>query len=139
MKPSRELPRCAAILAINLLFLMVWGFTGLGKIVQGKPAWFGDKFGNTILARFPGLDGTFWLLAIGETTAFLLAVAALARAEFLRAGEPFLLRFMLAWSLFIFVQLGFGQWLTNEFNATFQLFTYFAGTLLCLRYVESKT
>jgi hypothetical protein len=45
---------------------------------------------------------------------------------------------MLTWSLFIFVLLGFGQWLTSEFNATAQLFAYFAGTLVCLHYVEAR-
>ena len=45
---------------------------------------------------------------------------------------------MLMWSLFIFVQLSFGQWLTSDFNATPQLFAYFTGTLLSLIYVENK-
>jgi uncharacterized protein GlcG (DUF336 family) len=42
---------------------------------------------------------------------------------------------MLVWSLFVFVQLGFGQWLTGEFNGTAQLFAYFGGTLVALHYV----
>ena len=138
MKISRDWPRRAALLAINLLFLMIWGFTGLGKLAQGKPAWFADKFGNTVLARFPGLDATFWLLALGETFAFALALLALARAEFLKSAEPVILRWMLVWSLFIFIQLGFGQWLTSDFNSTVQLFTYFAGVLLCLQFTEGK-
>lgn len=134
----RDWPHCAALLAINLLFLMVWGFTGLGKLIQGKPVWFADKFGATFLAKFPGLDATFWLLAIGEVAAFALAAVSLARGEFLRDRPPLWMRWMLAWSLFVFVQLGFGQWLTNEFNATAQLFAYFAGTLVCLHYVSAS-
>jgi hypothetical protein len=37
--------------------------------------------------------------------------------------------------LFVFVQLGFGQWLTAEYNGTHQLFMYFCGTLLALDFV----
>jgi hypothetical protein len=127
-----------ALLAINLLFLMVWGFTGIGKVIAGIPPWFGDKFGATFLAKFPGLSATFWILALSECLAFLLAVFALFTGEFLGRRAPRMLQLMLVWSLFIFVQLGFGQWLTAEFNATAQLFAYFAGTLVCLHYVEAK-
>ena len=127
--------RIAALLAINLLFLMVWGFTGIGKLIDGPPAWFPEKFGATILAKFPGLTATFWLLAIGEVLAFGLAAAALVRGEFLGKRPPALLAAMLVWSLFLFVQLGLGQWLTAEFNGTQQLFMCFCGTLIALGFV----
>jgi len=127
--------RAATLLAINLLFLMVWGFTGLGKVIDGPPAWFPEKFGATMLAKFPGLTATFWLLALGEVLAFALAGAALVRREFLGKHPPALLAAMLVWSLFLFVQLGLGQWLTAEFNATQQLFMYFCGTLIALGFV----
>lgn len=128
--------RAAALLAINLLFLMVWGFTGVGKVIDGPPAWFPEKFGTTILAKFPGLTATFWLLAIGEVLAFGLAAASLVRGEFLGKRPPMLLAAMLVWSLFLFVQLGLGQWLTSDFNATQQLFMYFCGTLIALGFVS---
>jgi hypothetical protein len=118
---------------------MVWGFTGLGKLLQGKPDWFYDKFGQTILAKFPGLTASFWLLAGAETLAFLLALAAVGRGEFLEKRVPHILKSMLVFSLFVFVLLGFGQWLTNEYNGTAQLFAYFAGTLICLHFVSSRT
>ena len=127
--------RIAALLAINLLFLMVWGFTGIGKLIEGPPVWFPEKFGATVLAKFPGLTATFWLLAIGEVLAFGLAAAALVRGEFLGKRPPVLLAAMLVWSLFLFVQLGLGQWLTAEFNGTQQLFMYFCGTLIALGFV----
>jgi hypothetical protein len=133
-----DFSRRGALLAINLLFLMVWGFTGLSKVSQGKPPWFADKFGQTILASFPGLTLSFWLLAAAEVLAFVLATVALVRVDFLEKREPRTLTLMLVWSLFVFVQLGFGQWLTNEFNGTAQLFAYFAGTLVCLHYVSSR-
>lgn len=124
------------LLAINLLFLMVWGFTGIGKIVSGYPAWFPDVFGKTILAKLPGLQASYWMLAAAETAAFALALVALLRLEFLGRKEPLFLQGSLVLGLFNFVMLGLGKWLTDEFNGTFQLFTYFAGTLLALRTVR---
>jgi hypothetical protein len=44
---------------------------------------------------------------------------------------------MLVWSLFVFIQLGFGQWLTAEYNGAFQIFTYFGVTLIALQFVAS--
>ncbi len=128
-----------ALLAINLLFLIVWAFTGVGKIISGPPVWFPEKFGGTFFAKFPGLTATFWVLAVSELFAFVLAALALITGEFLGRRPPRLLQWMLVWSLFIFLQLSFGQWLTSDFNATAQLFAYFAGTLVCLIYVESKS
>src|SRR5262245_26437200 len=102
------LQRIGALLAINLSFLMVWGFAGLDKLRNGVPPWFGDKFGATILARFPGLTASFWLLTVAELIAFALALIALLRGEFLSRCPPVWLTTMLVWSLFVFVQLGFG-------------------------------
>jgi hypothetical protein len=126
--------RSGPLLAINLLFLMVWGFAGIGKVMSGMPTWFPDKFGATFMAKFPGLAATFWMLAVAEVIGFGLALVALGRLEFLK--EPLWLARMLAWSLFVFVMLGFGQWLTNEFTGTFQQFCYFSGTLVALFWVQ---
>ena len=133
--PWFRIIRAAALLAINLLFLSVWGFAAIGKLVNGVPSWFGDKFGKTFFATFPGLTATFWLLAVSELLAFGVGVIALLRAEFLERKTALCLSAMLAWSLFVFLQLGFGQWLTNEFNGAFQQFMYFTGTLLALQFV----
>src|SRR5687768_18283325 len=54
------LVRSLSLLAILLLFLTMWGFTGIAKLVNGFPAWFPEKFGNTLLGKFPGLQATFW-------------------------------------------------------------------------------
>ena len=127
--------RAGALLAINLLFLMVWGFAGIGKVADGMPSWFGDKFGRTLLASFPGLTGAFWWLTISEVFAFAFAGGALLRGEFLGRRPPLFLCALLVWSLFVFVQLGFGQWLTADYNGTHQLFMYFCGTLIALGFV----
>lgn len=130
-------PRQAAVLAINLLFIMLWGFAGIGKVINGVPPWFADKFGQTFFARFPGLAALFWLLTAAELLALGLALASLVRGEFLGRRPARYLTAMLVWSLFVFIQLGFGQWLTAEYNGAFQIFTYFGVTLIALQFVAS--
>jgi hypothetical protein len=103
--------------------------------MNGMPSWFPGKFGKTFLATFPGLTATFWLLTLSEFLALTLALIALVRFEFLERKPVMFLPAMLGWSLYVFVQLGFGQWLTNEFNGAFQQFMYFSGTLLALHFV----
>jgi hypothetical protein len=138
MKPNPPLlVRSAALLAINLLFLMVWGFASIDKLFHGVPSWFDGKFGKTFLATFPGLTATFWLLALSELLAFALAIVALVRIEFLRQRPAIFLCGTLVWSLFVFLQLGFGLWLAADFNGGFQQFMYFAGTLVALHFAQA--
>lgn len=129
--------RPAALFATNLLYLMVWGFAGLRKLREGMPAWFGEKFSPTFFGKFPGLSATFWMLTASELLALALAATALLRAEFLARRRPVFLSATLVWSLFVFLQLGFGQWLTFEYNGGFQQFMYFAGTLAALHFVSA--
>jgi hypothetical protein len=138
MNPNPPLlVRSAALLAINLLFLMVWGFAGIDKLLHGVPSWFDGKFGKTFLASFPGLTATFWLLAVSELLAFALAIAALVRIEFLRQRPAIFLSGTLVWSLFVFLQLGFGLWLTADYNGAFQQFMYFTGALVALHFTQA--
>ena len=130
--------RPATLLAINLLLLMIWGFAGLSKVRDGMPSWFDDKFGKTFFATFPGLPATFWILTISELVAFALTIVALVRIEFLRQRPPTFLAATAVWSLFVFLQLGFGQWLTGEFSGAFQQFMYFCGTLLAVQVIQAS-
>ena len=138
MASLASLLRPVTLLAINLLLLMIWGFASISKLREGMPAWFDGKFGKTFFATFPGLPATFWILAISELLAFALGIAALARIEFLRQRPPTFLMLTTAWSLFVFLQLGFGQWLTGEFNGAFQQFMYFCGTLVALQCIQAQ-
>jgi hypothetical protein len=128
--------RMGALFAVNLLFLMIWGFAAVGKVRNGMPSWFSSKFGETILARFPGLTLSFWLLTGAELLALLLGAIALLRGEFIGRCRPTWLSAMLTWSLFVFVGLAFGQWLISDFNGASQLFIYFGITLFTLHYVK---
>ena len=128
--------RPAVLLAINLLFLMIWGFAGGSKLLNGQPAWFAEKFGPTVLGRLPGVTASFWLVAGSELLAMGLALVALLRREFLKEGPAPWLTASLLMSLVVFLQLGFGLWLTKDFNGGFQQFVYFGVTLLALQQVQ---
>lgn len=134
----QQLARLGALLAIQLFFLMMWGFAGIGKVATGVPVWWPDKFGKTILATVPGLNATFWLLTILEVLAFALAAIALLSGEFLGRKPAKLTLTMLVLGLLIFAMLGFGQWLTSEYVGAQQIFTYFCGTLIALQFVLSS-
>ena len=126
--------RSGPLLAINIFFLLLWGFAGISKVLSGYPDWFPQKFGSTFMATFPGLKATYWTLAAAELAAFSLAVVALFRLEFLR--EPLWLSRMLAWSLFVFIMLAFGLWLTQDPVGGFQQFCYFSGATMMLFVVQ---
>ena len=126
-------------LAIQLLFLVVWSVGALSKVRSGVPSWFGEKFGNTFLAKLPGLVATFWILTLSELLAFGLVLVSLVRLEFLPGRGTLWLQTMLVWSLFVFVQLGLGQWITSEFNGAYMLFMYFCGVLLTLGHVRKSS
>jgi hypothetical protein len=127
--------RAGVLLAINLLFLMIWGFAGIGKLQSGLPDYFQEKFGATFMGKFPGVAASFWMLTVAELIGFALALVALLRRDFMK--DPLWLGRAIAWSLFVFLMLGFGQWLTNEFNGAFQQFCYFTGSLVALMFVKT--
>ena len=104
--------------------------------MEGPPGWFAEKFGSTFLGKFPGVQASFWMLAVLETLAFVAAGVALLRREFLGARPPLWLMGSLLLSLLIFLQLGFGLWLTKDFNGGFQQFVYFGLTLVAVRQVQ---
>jgi hypothetical protein len=82
------------------------------------------------------LTVSYYSLAIGETIAALLALVALVRLEFLPGRSTVWTQWMLVLSLLLFVQLGFGQRLVQEFNGAASLFFYYGATLLALAYVR---
>ena len=120
-------------LAILLVFAMVWGFAGVSKVAAPVPAWFVEKFQPTVLGQFPGAVASYWVLAAAELGVFALGVIALVRLEFLKPTPNGFGAWMLVGSLFVFGMLGFGLWLTRDFNGGFQQFLYFAGTLIGLQ------
>lgn len=120
------------------LLVICWGLPGVGKITSGGvPHWFGEQFGKTFLASFPGLAVSFYSIAVLEVLAAVAALASLLRGEFIRDVHPNFLFIAITLSLVLFVQLFFGKQLLNDFGGTRDLFMYFAGTLVMLIAVRS--
>lgn len=121
----------------SLLLLMVWGFPGIAKLLSGGvPKWFSEQFGKTILATFPGLPASYYLIAILESLAAIAALLSLLRAEFIRATSPAFLYLGISLSLLLFVQLNLGKQLVMDFAGIHDLYMYFAATLVMLAAVR---
>jgi hypothetical protein len=131
--------RSAALLSILLLFLSIWALAGPGKLASGGvPEWFAGKFGGTFLATCPGLWLSYYSIAVGETLAAVLALAALLRLEFLPGRPRCFTVLTIVLSLLLFVQLGFGQRLTGDAAGAASLVFYFGATLVALMFVRSE-
>lgn len=115
-------------LSITLLLGVTWIIPAYNKISGGGvPPWFGERFGGTILAQFPGLAASYWSIVVLEAIAALLVVASLATGEFLgKKGAP-LLKAAALLSILLFIQLGFGQRLSGDNDGAASLFVYTVG------------
>lgn len=134
-----KLAQSLVVLSITLLYAMTWSLAGFPKLFGGGvPPWFGETFGNTFLASFPGLWLSFYSIAVGEVIAALLAIGSLLRREFLEGRDRPLFIATLVVSLFLFLQLGFGKRLIADHEGAAQLFYYFIATLIPLSLVLER-
>lgn len=129
----------AVALSISLMFLIIFAFAGINKIGP-VPDWFNQSFGGTFLASFPGLSLSYYSIVAIELLIFVLLVVSILRREFLSGNfKPYLVSALLV-SLFLFVQLTFGQLLIQ--GDVPKIFIYFSGTLVALlsiRYFEKES
>ena len=131
------LTRSIVVASVAALLLFTWGLTGPGKLTAGGvPEWFSGQFGQTFLARFPGLAASYYSIALLETVGAILAAGALLRGEWLPGRSAFVLRLALAHSLLVFVQLGFGKRLVSDHDGAHDLFMYAAAALVMLLAVD---
>lgn len=130
--------RVIARTAICLLFIKTWGLSGWGKVFgAGTPEWFTERFTGSIFESFPGgVSGSYTVLGIIEFMGFLGFVAALVCGESLRGSKAPIMKVSLAWSLVVFLALGFGQKVTGDFDGAANSFAYFAGTLVALFWIQ---
>lgn len=130
----------ARVLAIQLLMLATFVLAAIAKWEPGTiPDGFIDQFGSTWLASLPGgLFLPYYTIAVTETLAAVLFIVSLVRMEFLKGRDKTFLKVGLVLALFIFVILGFGLRLTDQFSGAANLFFYFGATLLCLYIVERE-
>ncbi|MCW5937072.1 MAG: hypothetical protein KIT11_07190 [Fimbriimonadaceae bacterium] len=124
------LDRSAPLFLVALLLAVLWFQMILPKWTGGGvPPQFHEMFANTFLAQFPGTTVAFYMIAVMETVAFLLAALSLVRGEFLGQRSPVLLKWALAVSSLTFIKLGFGLRLVMDSQGGFQQYVYAVGAL----------
>jgi hypothetical protein len=135
---STHLTRPVVLASIALLLGMTWTISALGKLLAGGvPEWFIKTFEPTFLKSLPGLTISFYSIALLEAVAALFTVGSLITGEFLRKGPPTLLKLGLYMSLLLFIQLGFGKQLIQDYAGAHELFMYFVGALVMLLAIRS--
>ncbi|MDX2174919.1 MAG: hypothetical protein SF028_00450 [Candidatus Sumerlaeia bacterium] len=132
-KKLEVITRSLVVAAVAGLLAFTWGLTGFGKITSpGVPEWFVGTFGETILAKFPGMFLSYYSIAILEVLGALIAVGSLLRGEWLPGRKASVLSLALAHSVVVFAQLGFGKRLIADHDGAHDLFMYAAGALAML-------
>ena len=143
MVSTDRMTLAGARLGALLLMGVTWIIPAYNKLTgPGVPEGFRERFANTFLAQVPGIPASFYLIAILEAVAGLLAVASLLRLEFLPERPAPILRWLLLLSILIFVKLGFGLRLSGDNAGAASLFTYTAGTFVILgvlMYLEDRS
>jgi hypothetical protein len=126
--------------AIQALYLMTFGLASLSKWKpDGVPEGFRKQFAETWLASLPGgLATPFYTLALAETVAFVLFILSVFKMEWVKTSDKMYMRWGLILSMMIFVGIGYGLRLTEEFGATANLFFYFGVTLFALILAERE-
>lgn len=134
---SRPFTALAATALVQVTLIYTWGLTGFGKLFGGGvPEWFGKSFGETFLAKFPGLTISFYSIALLEALAAVVAGVALFTGEALpRKAKPFT-RLAIILSMALFAQLGFGKRLIADHDGAHDLFVYLGISLVMLLAVE---
>lgn len=129
--------RCLTVGAIyavyGLTFALAGGFKFRDKVV---PDWFKAQFGNTFVAKIPGLTIAYWKIAFLEILVPCLLIVSLVRTEFLPGSNPCFLQLAVALASVIFTMLGFGLRLVNDFQGAANSFFYFTGTLITQMYIS---
>lgn len=121
----------AGIASVYIAYGFLWYYSFYEKLVDdsGKmPAELAKTYQGTFIDSFPGLNAMWTILGVLEGLACLAVVASLVSGEFLpRRRKPILLS-GLAFSMFVFAVMTFGQNLVNEYAGVASLFTYMGVT-----------
>jgi hypothetical protein len=120
------------------VYLMVGGlmfYSGKDKLFdsdRNAPPYIEEQFENSFLSTIPGTDTAWFILGVFEFGVFVLLVASLIRLEFLPHRDKSIMQVALALALLTFACMAFGQTVTQQYEGTAQLYTYFASTAIIL-------
>jgi hypothetical protein len=121
----------AGIASVYIAYGFLWYYSFKEKLVDdsGKmPAGIAKAYHGTIIESVPGLNATWTILGVLEGLACLAVVASLVSGEFLPQRRKPILLSGLAFSMFVFAVMTFGQNLVGEFSGVAELFTYMGVT-----------
>jgi hypothetical protein len=123
----------AGLAAVYIAFGFLWYYGFKEKVFDengNMPAELAKLYKGTVLDSFPGLDATWTILGILEGLAGLAFIASLVSGEFLpRRRKPILLS-GLAFSMFVFAVMTFGQNLVGNYEGVASLFVYMGVTAI---------
>jgi hypothetical protein len=119
------------IVAVYFLVGVLFLYSGKSKLFDDDghaPAPIKTQFEGTFVDKVPGIDTIWVILGIIEFAIFLLILLSIVRGEFLPHRAKSVLLVALAFALFDFACLSFGQTSTGNTQGTAALYTYFGST-----------
>jgi hypothetical protein len=123
----------AGIASVYIAFGFLWFYSFKEKLFDNSghmPAALANGYQDTFISSFPGLNTTWVILGGLEALAFLAIIASLAAGEFLPQRRKPILLSGLAFSMFVFAVMTFGQNLVNNYDGVASLFTYMGVTAI---------
>lgn len=125
----------AALASVYIAYGFLWYYGFKEKLFDedGKmPAGLAKVYDGTIIDSFPGLDATWFVLGALEALAFLAIVASLITGEFMPQRRKPIMLSGLAFSMFVFAVMTFGQNLVGNYESVASLFTYMGVTAIVM-------
>jgi hypothetical protein len=124
-----------AVASIYGAFGFLWYYSAYQKFVGDSakmPDELKESFDGTLLDAFPGLDVSWFLLALLQAIAFVGIAASIVSREFMPSRRKPILLSTIGLSLAIFALLMFGANMTANHDTVQGLFTYFGTSVLVL-------
>jgi hypothetical protein len=121
------------IAAVYIAYGFLWYYSFKEKLFDDNgnmPAELAKAYEGTFIDSFPGLNTTWALLGVLEGLACLAFVASLVAGEFLPQRRKPILLSGLAFSMFVFAVMTFGQNIVSNYEGVASLFTYMGVTAI---------
>lgn len=123
----------AALASVYVAYGFLWYYSFKEKLFDdsGKmPPPLAKGYHGSFIESFPGLNATWVVLGVLEALAFLAVIASLVAGEFLPWRRKPILLSGLAFSMFVFAVMTFGQNLVGNYEGVAELFTYIGVTAI---------